>query len=302
MKMFNTMGFAKTGASLGRWILMAAIVTGTAGCAGVGMSEGSMLTRDVMSMKNDLDKFIGQQEAQNRKLEYALNSIDENIKGNNDIARTAIDDVEKRIRQQMTEIEKLRGEVEGLRIALGRGETSPAGAAEGFASELEGADDTLNGASATAEMATAVNQGIEARLSAGLNAFTIGNFEEASAEFNAALELGPTPDQTTEIEYWLGEIEYNNQDYPEAVAHYSKAIKSSRSHEKSWASLEKWALIKIAQGQKSEGLKYLEHIEKVYPSYSNIESVRNKIRELKAETAPATDMGVMPVAPVSPGN
>lgn len=273
-----------------RWMLNLMGITAFGVLAlGAGGCSTMATNQEVMRQLDNLDRKVtsntDQQIQFERKMVYSLENIDESLQANNEIARQTIDDLEKRMRDQIQEIERLRQEVETMRFSLGlggRGSSSTGG---------------MTGQSST--MQTPAGDPVAQALSSGLNQFSAGNYSAARELFGQALAGEPNTEQAAELNFWIGESYYSEENYPEAETHYTQAIKANPNHEKSWVSFERLAQIQLAQGQKIKALKQFEYIAETYPDYPNIDRVTGQIEVLRAELYPE-EQSPMPSVPEAP--
>jgi len=243
----------------------------------------SLLTRDVLEIKDTLNKSLEQQTAANRRLDSEVGQLVDAGQGKNDSLQTSIDDLSKRIQEQSEEIVKLRQEVQAL-SAFSHVGAQPGGFGASGAAPLGQSP----GAGAAQPPAPGPNASMQA-IQQAHRAFQAGEYQAARDGFQTALGANPNPEQKFDSEYWLAESEYKLGDKAGAWRDFRNLIQQDRTHPRAWDSLERMADIELQLGKKDNALKKLEQIVGKKPDYANIARVRQKIAQIKGGGGAATE-------------
>jgi TolA-binding protein len=281
-----------------------------AGCGALTPTESTILSRDMYEIKTTINKYMEEQDSLDRQLKYSLGSIDESLQGRNDITKTALDDMEKRLREQLEEIRSLRSQVEALNFAvdslskrLSMGGTlgaAPGGTMNGgVGAPGDAAVGTTGGAAI----------GAEALLSSAQRQFNLQNYAASRDDLLKGLEQNPSGETKIETLFWLGESYYYLNDPENARRYYRQVMEENDTHAKAWVSFERMGNIFLMQGKKDEALQVLQQIDDAYPRYPYIDRVRATITQIQqsadetgGEAGAPTGNSPAPTTPAPPTN
>jgi TolA-binding protein len=247
------------------------------------MPVNSRVEQDVLEIKNKLNASLDRQAATERELSSQINSIAENQEKNSSLSVTTLDEIQRQIRTQNDELNKLRGMVEGLSIAM-RDRTSP-DMQRNYTppSPNPNSLDTNPPGMTPGETTPAPppgEAGINQVVTQATELFNNGQYAQAKEAFTQALSQNPTGDTRVEILFGLGETCNKLNDPAGAAQSYSDAILANKKNPKAWVALERLADIDIAQGNKDKAIKKLEYIAN-YQKYPDMARVQQKLNELK---------------------
>ena len=256
--------------------LLAFFVCALAGCESFPPTHSdSLLTRDVLEIKDTLNKSIEQQTAANRRLDSEVGQLVDASQGKKDALQTSIDDLSKRIQEQSEELVKLRQEVQALSAFSHPG--APAGGLAAPPAPPPGQQPGFNSAQPPAPGPNTAMQAYQQ----AFKAYQAGDFQAARDGFQTALGANPGPELKIDGQYWLAEAELKLDDKEGASKDFRSLILEHNDHPKAWISLERMADIELDQGKKESALKKLQQIADRNPHYANITRVRQKIAEIK---------------------
>jgi tol-pal system protein YbgF len=105
-------------------------------------------------------------------------------------------------------------------------------------------------------------------------------YELAQSEFQDYLKYYPKTDYASNAVFYLGEIAYVQQKYPEALDHYSDVIANFPNSFKLAAARYKRGATYIAIGKKAEGIADLRAVTRLFPKTDEDQAARTKLREL----------------------
>ena len=118
----------------------------------------------------------------------------------------------------------------------------------------------------------------------GLRDITGGRHDLARQEFQDYLKYYPDTDLASNAQFYLGEIDYAQKQYKEAIDEYDKVITNyPKSFKIATARLKKgMALLEL--GQKTSAIRELREVVRRYPGTEEERRARAKLRELGAAT------------------
>ena len=284
------------------WVAMLLSVGAVLSACGTWSGPSSLqLGKDLAGIEQRLDQYAKEQASSNRGINQMLQTLDEELKNNNQIVKTTLNDLGKSLREQTEALEQLRAEMQHLsisvnsltrRIAIKEGMDPFSARASGMVSAND-----RNTTEPTRSMATTVDQA----LSTGIRKFNAGDFQSARESFRVALEQDPEDvEKKIEILFWLAETGYKLEDYDAALDHYNQLIREDNAHPKAWVSLERMANIRLQQGDAARALSMLDFIEREYPDYEHIDRVRNTIERIRQQMMGDDTMPSMPATTVTP--
>jgi tol-pal system protein YbgF len=118
----------------------------------------------------------------------------------------------------------------------------------------------------------------------GLRDFTGGKYDLARQEFSDYLKNFPTNDLASNAQFYLGEIDYAQGNYKEAVGSYVRVMNQYPRSFKVAASLLKKAQAEVKMGQKPAGIRDLREVVRKYPGTDEARQAQARLRELGATT------------------
>src|SRR5688572_16386662 len=198
------------------------------------MPVNSRVEQDVLEIKNKLNASLDRQASTEREISSQINSIADKQEQSSNLTVTSLDEIQRQIRSQNEELNKLRGLVEGLSIGMrdsrgssgmpgnvtppgnyGHGEstiappgvpnpapmTTPPGPAEGGAAQI------------VAQATEMMNN---------------GQYAQAKEAYTQALSQNPTGDLKVDILFGLGEACDKLNDPAGAQQSYDDTIRADR--------------------------------------------------------------------------
>ena len=105
-------------------------------------------------------------------------------------------------------------------------------------------------------------------------------YDLAQSEFQDYLKYYPKTDYASNAVFYLGEIAFVQQRYPEALDHYSDVIANFPNSFKLGAARYKRGVTYIAMGKKTEGITDLRAVTRLFPKTDEDQAARTKLAEL----------------------
>jgi tol-pal system protein YbgF len=183
------------------------------------------------------------------------------------------------------EIARLRGEKEQLSQDLRQQQEAAKSAATAAAAALAAAEERLrklepvkvkvDGAEFLAEPAEvkAFDQ--------ALAVFRQGDFVNASISFTDVLKRYPGSGYTASSLFWLGNAQYANRDYKEAIRNFSALLSKSPDHPRAPESMLSIANCQLELKDIKSARKTLEEVIKTFPQSDVADAARERLSKLK---------------------
>jgi tol-pal system protein YbgF len=119
----------------------------------------------------------------------------------------------------------------------------------------------------------------------GLRDFNGKKYELAAQEFQEYLKHYPDTDLASNAQFYLGEIAFAQEQYPQAMDAYSKVLDNyPKSFKLAPARLKK-ALALIEVGEKTTAIRELRNVVRLYPGTEEARRASDKLKELGAAAA-----------------
>jgi tol-pal system protein YbgF len=135
--------------------------------------------------------------------------------------------------------------------------------------------------------APAANQAppLQETYQAGLRDFNAGRFQVAQGEFQDVLTYYPQEDLAGNAQFYLGEIAYQQKDYPNAVKAYNSVLEGFSGSSKAAAAQYHKGLALLAQGKRDAGIRELRALIQRHPQTPEATQARNKLNGMGVKIA-----------------
>jgi len=108
-----------------------------------------------------------------------------------------------------------------------------------------------------------------------------GNYPLATQGFREFLTQFPESEFADNAQYWLGEVFYAQQDFPQAIENFQKVIKNYPTGDKVPAALLKTGYCYLKLGSDTTGKNYLRKVVQDYPNSEEASLARTRLANLK---------------------
>ena len=179
-----------------------------------------------------------------------------------------------KLSQQMNDVQSLLQTIDG-KISSGGGPGAGTGAAGGAA----------GGAGGNGGVPPMAPISADTLYKNGLRDFTSGNYDLARQEFSDYLKNFPTNDLAGNAQFYMGEIDYAQNNYSDAVTEYDKVLYSYPKSYKLAAALLKKGQAEIKLGQKASGTRDLREVIRRFPGTDEARQAQARLKELGASPA-----------------
>jgi tol-pal system protein YbgF len=114
----------------------------------------------------------------------------------------------------------------------------------------------------------------------GYGDYAKGNFDLALAELQDFVRLNPADELADDAQYLIGEIDFSQQKYPEAVAAYDRLLAEHAGGDKAAAAYLKKGLALLEMNRTADAVIQLQHVVSAYPKSEEARLARERLRVL----------------------
>ena len=111
-----------------------------------------------------------------------------------------------------------------------------------------------------------------------------GQNDLASQEFSDYLKFYPNTDYAGNCYYYLGELQYRQGNYPQAIQSYDQVLQNFPGGNKAAAAQLKKGFALIELGKQDDGISELRHLIQRYPRSNEAVQAKERLRKLGAPT------------------
>lgn len=223
-----------------------------------------------------------------------------------DEARRAILDLRQKVERQRGEIQQIGGEIQQIQRSLldqqNQFETLSAeiarlrGEKEQLSQELRQQQDAAKSASQAVEERLRKFEPVKVQVDGleflaepaeirffedSLGVFRKGDFVAASSSFTDFIRRYPTSGYSATALFWLGNAQYANRDYKEAIRNFNALLSKSSEHPRAPETMLSIANCQLELKDLKAARKTLEDVMKTYPQSEAASAARERLARLK---------------------
>jgi tol-pal system protein YbgF len=193
-----------------------------------------------------------------------------------------LEEIKSRIGKLNQQLVDLQNSVQNIDARLAGGSpTSPSGAGASAPNPGSGALQPTSGPSGPPPAADTL-------YSNALRDITTGKYDLARSEFQDYLKYYGDTDLAANAQFYLGEIDYAQKNYENAVQQYDKVINSYPKSFKIQSAHYKKGVALLELGQKTAGVKELREVVKRYPGTPEERLARAKLKDMGVAVSAST--------------
>lgn len=285
------------GCAWGVKLLLGALLLLATSCVTPGMTD-SASSRDLLEIKDQLNQLIAKTEQANRKLDYQISTLSDNLTNKIDGLQNSTDNSLQQLQAVQADLQSMKGQLESIDFAIRKMPGAPAGTLgttpapapaplpgqPAPLTPLPGQPAPAPGAAPEKPAPPAV-QATPAR-EAFNNAQSLmqqKKYKEAIEGFNQAMALNPDDALKAEIMAATAESQTSQNDLEGARKTLLSLIDINRESPQAWSAVERLADIDIRENKPQDALHKLQLIEQNYPKYDNIARVKASIAHLQGQ-------------------
>ena len=114
----------------------------------------------------------------------------------------------------------------------------------------------------------------------GYGDYARGNYDQALSELQEFIRLNPANDLADDAQYLIGEVNFSQQKYPEAVAAYDRLLSDHPGGDKTAAAYLKKGLALLEMNRTADAVIQLQHVVSAYPKSEEARLARERLRAL----------------------
>jgi len=190
-----------------------------------------------------------------------------------------------KLSQQMNDVQGLLQSIDG-KISGGTPVTPSAnssGPAPNYAPANQGAPPTAADNSAPSPMSSVSSDTLYQN---ALRDFSTGKYDLARQEFSDFIKNFPTNELSSNAQFYLGEISYQQGNYQDALAQYEIVMTNYPKSFKLSAAMLKKAFAELELGMRSSGIRDLRELVRRFPGSDESRRAQAKLKELGVSATP----------------
>lgn len=192
-----------------------------------------------------------------------------------------LEEIKSRIGKLNQQLVDLQNSVQNIDARLSGGTPTPTGGGAPASNPGSGALQPTSGPSGPPPPADTL-------YSNALRDITTGKYDLARSEFQDYLKFYGDTDLAANAQFYLGEIDYAQKNYQDAVQQYDKVINSYPKSFKIQSAHYKKGVALLELGQKSSGVKELREVVKRYPGTPEERLARAKLKDMGVAVSAST--------------
>jgi tol-pal system protein YbgF len=220
-------------------------------------------------------------------LQQKINTQNEAVNGKLDTTsgqmqsiNDSIDELKSRVDKLQQTVKDLQGQIQTLQAPA---PTTQPGAGQPSQPVDNSQPGTQPGMAAnTAPSAPPLQQTFQA----GLRDYNAARYDVATAEFQDVVHYYPLDDLAGTAQFYLGEIAYQQKDYPNAISAYNAVLEGFSGNSKAPAAQLHKGLALIEEGKKDAGIRELRQLVQRHPQTPEARVARSKLNGMGVKITP----------------
>jgi TolA-binding protein len=229
-------------------------------------------------------------------LEQKLNTQNDTLNGKLDTSSGQVQSLNDSVDELKSRIAKLDKAVSDLQTQIQNMQAPPATAAPGGTPGAQGADGAQPpggmpaGGGAPTAPAPAANQAppLEETFEAAVRDYNAARYQLAGQEFGQVVQFYPLDDLAGTSDFYLGEIAYQQQDYPKAINAYNQVLESFAGNAKAPAAQLHKGLALLAENKRDSGIHELRELIQRHPQTPEARVARSKLNGMSVRINPTS--------------
>jgi TolA-binding protein len=229
---------------------------------------------------------LAQQTADNAtQMSATVNALQQKINAQNEAGSGKLDTVSGQVQslndsvdELKSRIAKLDKSIQDMQTQMQNLQNQPAGAAPAAPAQPGGAPPSAS----SAPGAPSANQAppLQETFQAGVRDYNGARYDVAAGEFQDVLHYYPLDDLSGTAQFYLGEIAYRQQNYPDAVKAYNAVLEGFSGNPKAPAAQLRKGLALLQMNKKDAGIHELRLLIQRHPQTPEAAQARTKLNGL----------------------
>jgi len=211
-------------------------------------------------------------------LQQKLNAQSDAVSGKLDTVSGQMQSINDSIDELKSRVGKLQQTVKDLQAQVQTLQAPPATTQPG-----QPGDNSQPGATANAAPSAPP---LQETFQAGLRDYNAAKYQVATAEFQDVAHYYPLDDLAGTAQFYLGEIAYQQKDYPDAISAYNTVLEGFSGNSKAPAAQLHKGLALIEDGKKDAGIRELRQLIQRHPQTPEARVARSKLNGMGVRITP----------------
>jgi tol-pal system protein YbgF len=207
-------------------------------------------------------------------LQQKLNTQNDAVNGKLDTVSGQMQSINDSIDELKSRVDKLQQTVKDLQAQVQTLQTPPPATTQPGALPGQPGDGSQPGPTANA---TPSAPPLQETFQAGLRDYNAAKYQLAAAEFQDVVHNYPLDDLAGTAQFYLGEIAYQQKDYPDAISAYNAVLESFGGNSHAPAAQLHKGLALIEDGKKDAGIRELRQLIQRHPQTPEARVARSKL-------------------------
>jgi len=212
----------------------------------------------------------------------AVNSKLDTTSGQMQSINDSIDELKSRVDKLQQTVKDLQGQIQTLQAppqpAVQPGTGQPG-------------DNSQPGAQPATQPGPAANSApaappLQQTIQAGLRDYNAARYDVATAEFQDVVHYYPLDDAAGTAQFYLGEIAYQQKDYPNAISAYNAVLEGFSGNAKAPVAQLHKGLAEMSEGKRDAGIRELRQLIQRHPQTPEARVARSKLNEMGVRITP----------------
>jgi len=211
--------------------------------------------------------------AQNDAVSGKVDSVSGQVQSLND----SVDELKARIAKLDKSMQDLQTQLQAMQAA--QAQQQPGATGPGGSTTPGGPDQGPGLPSGAGSGATGGQQAppLQETLQAGVRDYTAGRYQVAQGEFQDVAHYYPLDDAAGTAQFYLGEIAYQQKDYPAAIKEYNAVVEGFSGNAKASAAQLHKGFALIAIDKREDGIHELRSLIQRHPQTPEARAARSKL-------------------------
>ncbi len=221
--------------------------------------------------------------AQNDAVSGKVDGVSGQVQSLND----SVDELKARIAKLDKSVQDLQTQLQAMQQAAQTPPGTAGAAGPGGTSTPSGPDQGpgLPGAVSPGGAGAQQAPPLQETLQAAVRDYTAGRYQVAQGEFQDVVHYYPLDDASGTAQFYLGEIAYQQKDYPTAINEYNAVLEGFSGNAKASAAQLHKGFALIASDKREEGIHELRSLIQRHPQTPEARAARAKLTALGVKTA-----------------
>ncbi len=225
--------------------------------------------------------------AQNDAVSGKVDSVSGQVQSLND----SVDELKARIAKLDKSVQDLQTQLQSMQAAQAQpqpGATGPGGtAAPGGQDQGPGGPGNMPAGAPPNGAGTQQAPPLQETLQARVRDYTAGRYQVAQGEFQDVVHYYPLDDAAGTAQFYLGEIAYQQKDYPTAINDYNAVLEGFSGNAKASAAQLHKGFALIATDKREEGIHELRSLIQRHPQTPEARAARSKLTAMGVKVTEA---------------